>query len=105
MNVTLGQNTPEKNSAPGTTTGNPVVIAATVDGSGAVVISQSQLLDCLIKLIAQPSAANPTPTAGSITLQLSDADGQDLYIQPIKLCLNGVSGTMYFLCSDFVPDP
>jgi len=104
-NVDLGENTPEKNSVSGTALANPQVISATVDGTGAVITHQSIGGDCTTQWIGQPvpgSSAPPPP--GSIDITLSDAGGQDLYIQALPLCMNGVSGTMYFLCSQFIPD-
>jgi hypothetical protein len=40
----------------------------------------------------------------ALDISLSDTNGADLYIQPLNVCLNGIPGTMYFLCSNFVPD-
>jgi hypothetical protein len=45
------------------------------------------------------------PLAGSIDITLSDAGGSDLFIRPIKVCQNGISGKIFGLFSDFIPDP
>ena len=102
----LGQNTPEKNSPSAPATENPKVISATVDGTGAIIrhTSLNDGLDCSTVWQGVPVPGGSAPTPGSIDITLSDAGGSDLYIQPLRLCLNGVSGTMYFLCSNFVPD-
>lgn len=102
-NVDLGQNTPEKNSIAGTAPPNPHVISNTVDGSGAVIRHESFGNDCSSQWVGFPGSIGSAP-AGSVTIALSDCGGQDLKVQPLQLCLNGVSGTMYFLCSAFVPD-
>lgn len=102
--VDLGNNTPEKNSVSGTAPPNPHVISESVDGSGAIIKQSSSLDDCVTQWIGQPGPDVPTPPAGSVTIQLGDADGRDLYIQQLPICLNGVPGKMYFLCSNFEPD-
>jgi hypothetical protein len=103
--VDLGQQTPEKNSVSGTAPANPQVVSNTVDGSGAVISHNSTGSDCASTWIGQPGPNVPTPTPGSIVIQLSAANGQKLTIQPLPVCLNGVAGTMYFLCSAFIPNP
>jgi hypothetical protein len=102
--ITLGSNTPEKNSASGDAPANPLVVSATVDGTGAIIVLSSGGSDAVAQWLNQPGPDTTTPVPGSVTIRLSDCNGNDLVIQPIKLCLNGVSGTMYFLCSNFVPD-
>ncbi|HZV36157.1 MAG TPA: hypothetical protein VFB72_16390, partial [Verrucomicrobiae bacterium] len=102
-NVDLGQNTPEKNSVSGTAPPNPHVVSSTLDGSGAVIRHESFGEDCSSQWIGFPGSSGSAP-AGSVTIALSDCAGQELKIQPIQLCLNGISGTMFFLCSQFVPD-
>jgi hypothetical protein len=104
-NVDLGQNTPEKNSVSGTSPANPQVVSNTVDGSGAIVTHFSTETDCSSTWRSNSIPDGVLPTPGSVTIQLSDAEGEDLRIQAVKVCQNGIGGTMYFLCSDFVPDP
>ena len=109
--VTLGQNTPEKNSS--STTAPPLihVISSTIDGSDPVVAHQSAPdgSDSLSYWGAQFAADQPlTAPAGqanAVVIRLSDAQGNPVWIQPMKVCVNGVPGTIYFLCSKFIPDP
>jgi hypothetical protein len=84
-----------------------MVISQAVDGSGPAITHSSDDADCISTWAAAPDSqpGAPPPAAGSVTIQLSATGGRDLTIQQLHLCLNGVSGTMYFLCSDFVPDP
>jgi hypothetical protein len=104
--VDLGQNTPEKNSVSGTAPANPVVTSSTIDGTGPVVQHQATANDITSTWISNPPAAGAAAgPPGSVVIQLSQTNGQNLYIQQISLCQNGVPGTMYFLCSNFVPDP
>lgn len=105
MPIDLGENTPEKNSSSAAATGNPLVVSNAVDGAGAVVKLSSIGTNSAVELFGQPGLSVPTPTAGSVRIRLTDCAGQDLYIQPLPICLNGVSGTIYILCSSFVPDP
>lgn len=103
--VDLGENTPEKNSVSGTAPLNPHVISKSVDGTGPIIKHIGDALDCTSEWvgIAVPGSSVPPP-AGSVRIRLSDAEGQDLFIQQLPICQNGVPGTMYFLCSNFVPD-
>jgi hypothetical protein len=126
--VALGDNTPEKNSSstPGFTQSH--VVSGAVDGSGPLSVTQVTSPYPLGLLGFGASAAfthwtpsgpfaprgggNPLPpsTPGSITISTSDIAGGDINngvavkLQKLPLCLNGTSGTMYFLCSQFIPD-
>jgi hypothetical protein len=126
--VALGDNTPEKNSSstPGFTQSH--VVSGAVDGSGPLSVTQVTSPYPLGLLGFGASAAfthwtpsgpfapqgggNPLPpsTPGSITISTSDISGGDINngvavkLQKLPLCLNGTSGTMYFLCSQFIPD-
>lgn len=101
--VTLGQNTPEKNSAPATSPPNPAVIASTPDGTGPIIQHQSTGIDA-VSTWSAPKQPSGTSAMGSVRISLIDAEDRDLFIQPLSICLNGVSGTIYFLCSEFEPD-
>lgn len=107
MNVQLGDTTPEKNSASNIRPGNPTVIAAKIDGTGAVIQLQSLTggSDCATVWQLIPVPGSGAPAQGSIDITLSDAGTADLYIQRLDVCQNGIPGKMYFLCSDFIPDP
>jgi hypothetical protein len=99
--VALGDNTPEKNSAstPGFTQTH--VVSGTVDGSGATVVSQAG---------ASPAAAQTQwlgGAGGSVNISIATSDVTDpaaIKLQKLPICLNGQGGTMYFLCSQFIPD-
>jgi len=120
--IALGDNTPEKNSSstPGFTQSH--VVSQNVDGSGPNVVSQVPppyslgLLGSGFAAFTHwtpsgPFSGNPLPpaTPGSITISTADIAGDTgngvvVKLNKIPLCLNGVSGTMYFLCSQFFPD-
>jgi hypothetical protein len=117
--VSLGDDTPEKNSAstPGFTQSH--VVSNFVDGSGPNVVSQIGSYGLFGSLVAfsfwtpnGPFVASngvPPPTPGSISINTNDiaADaGNGVFVQlrKIPICLNGQSGQMYFLCSQFIPD-
>jgi hypothetical protein len=104
-NVDLGQNTPEKNSVSGNSPANPHVISETVDGSGAVITHASEGNDCTSQWVARPGAGVPAPLMGSVDITLSDAGGNEIFIRPIQICQNGISGKIFGLFSDFIPDP
>jgi len=89
--VDLGSNTPEKNSAHAQGTANPLVISAAIDGStGAVTHAVG----------ADVSSTWTAPNnPGSVTISLQAANGQQIAIRPVPVCINGVTGMMYFLCS------
>jgi hypothetical protein len=105
MDIPLGQNTPEKNSVAGSTTANPQVICAAVDGSGPSQITSADTLDVTSTWQAKNADGSAVNGGGSVSIKLSQTGGHDLFIQSLKVCQNGVSGTIYFLCSAFVPDP
>ena len=98
--VALTADTPEKNSSHADGPDQVHVVSATIDGSSAVVKSIAGGQTCST-FWGAPDGTAP----GSITISLADANGNTLKIQPLKVCQNGVSGTVYFLCSGFIPDP
>jgi hypothetical protein len=115
--VGLGDDMPEKNSSstPGFTQSQ--VVSNYVDGSGPNVVSQIGQPGGLAAFThwtpAGPFAAVeglPPATAGSITISTSYIAGGDVSggvlvkLRKIPICLNGQSGSMYFLCSQFIPD-
>lgn len=97
--VALTADTPEKNSSHADGPDQVQVVSSTIDGTGATVNTSSLGGNCQTVW-----AANPAGNAGSIIISLADANGQNLKIQALKVCQDGVSGTVYFLCSAFVPD-
>ena len=103
-NVDLGQNTPEKNSVSGSAPANPQVISHSVDGTGAVISHASDGGNCATQWLGVPVLGGSPPAPGSITISLADAGGNHLKIQPISVCMNGVTGTLYGLFSQFIPD-
>ena len=120
--VALGDNTPEKNSAstPGFTQSH--VVSGTVDGSEQpnVVsqVAQNGLAGGFAAFThwtptgpyAPGSSGTPPATPGSITICTTDIDAADvssgvvIKLQKLAICLNGQSGGIYFLCSQFIPD-
>lgn len=82
--------------------GNPTVQPNT--SNAWQTIADAAFGDCSTEWIGQPGPDVSTPPAGSVTIQLGDANGRDLYIQQLPICMNGVPGKMYFLCSNFEPD-
>jgi hypothetical protein len=110
----------EKNasSTPGFTQSH--VVSGAVDGTGPNLTTQVAGLGALLPTPAAFSFWSPngpftlnqgnipaTPGAISINTQDIAADipsGVFIQLRKIPLCLNGVSGTMYFLCSQFFPD-
>lgn len=97
--VALTADTPEKNSSHADGPDQVHVVSSTIDGSSAVVKSVAGGQTCST-FWGAPDGTAP----GSITISLADADGNALKIQPLKVCQNGVSGTVYFLCSGFIAD-
>jgi hypothetical protein len=121
--VALGDNTPEKNSSstPGFTQSH--VVSQNVDGSGPNVVSQVPppfslgLIGTGMAAFTHwtpsgPFTGNPLPpaTPGSITISTADIaagdvnNGVAVNLKKLPICMNGVSGTIYFLCSQFIPD-
>lgn len=103
--IDLGSNTPEKNSVASTGTANPHVVSGSVDGSGPTVTNSAGGGEVSTVWRDNGSVTNPHPAPGFIDITLSDAGGQQLFIRPIPVCLNGVSGIIYGLFSDFIKDP
>jgi hypothetical protein len=108
--VTLGQNTPEKNSSSSTAPPEIHVTSSTIDGTDPVVAHQAAPdgSDALSywggQFAADQPLTAPPGQANAVVIRLSDADGNPVWIQPLKICMNGVPGTIYFLCSKFIPD-
>jgi hypothetical protein len=104
--VSMGSNTPEKNSSTAAGRPNPQVIGPNIDGTGPVVTHSSDPVEGPKTVyIYQQVGSTPPPIAGSIIIKLLDAAGNHLKIQPITACQNGVSGKLWGLFSDFIPDP
>jgi hypothetical protein len=100
-NVSLGRNTPEKNSSSTTGYDQAHVVSGTIDGSGAVVATSPGVTQWLPSGPANP--ATPYPP-GSVTIDQADAAGNTMKIQAVPVCFNGTKGRIYFLCSNFIPD-
>jgi hypothetical protein len=112
--------TPEKNSAatPGFTQTH--VVSGAVDGSGPLIVStvpppvSAGLLGTITTAYTAwlpngPYGPDAAATPGSITISTLDiaadaGNGVFVRLQKLPMCLNGVSGSMYFLCSQFFPD-
>lgn len=90
--------TPEKNSSHAEGPDQKHVVSSTVDGTGPILSNVASGGD--ITSIWNSSVAG----TGSVTISLVATNGQNLSIQPLKVCQDGVSGTVYFLCSGFIPD-
>jgi hypothetical protein len=117
--VALGDTTPEKNSAstPGFIQSH--VVSGTVDGSGPLAVSQvAQGVSSAFShwtpagpFTPDPSSGQPPQTPGSITIStaaIAPGDvsaGVVVQLQKLPICLNGQGGSMYFLCSQFIPNP
>ncbi len=113
--VALGDNTPEKNSAstPGFTQTH--VVSDVVDGSGPNVLSSAGNFSGILGAFTNWSPSGPaSPDAalvpGSVninTTAIAPGDvsaGAVVQLRKLSLCLNGQEGSMYFLCSQFIPD-
>ncbi len=96
----IARSLPEKNSVTGGSPANPHVVSATPDGSGPIITHASTSADCSTVWSASGSGA----PANTVKVALSDASGNNLKIQPLNVCYNGVQGKIYFLCSAFIPN-
>lgn len=94
----LGTNTPEKNSSSIAEEVNPLVISLAPDGTGPKIKLEGTGVDAVITIYSD------NPADGSVTIALSACQGQNVTLQAIPLCMNGVSGRMIFLCGQFIPD-
>ena len=97
--TTLGSNTPEKNSSGAAGWDQIQIISNTIDAVGPIITHDA----------SDPSTCSSVwttnPGTNAVTIDLADAAGNSLRIQPLQVCQNGLSGTVYFLCSGFIPDP
>ena len=123
-NVALGSNTSEKNSTSAQGYVQSLAVTNAIDPTGIpMVFSQvvagnlAAFTQWLQKGPFTPNTGNlppanvlPANPPGSVTISTFDiaaadiAKGYYLKLQKLSLCQNGVSGSMYFLCSNFVPD-
>ena len=126
--VGLGNHLPEKNSASTPGWFRTHVISGQIEGGPANIFAQAlnfgvddspatiAFTQWLVSGNYQPlttTPPNPSPQTppGSITISTDHIAGNDIAngtfvkLQKVQVCQNGVSGTMYFLCSQFIPDP
>ena len=109
--VQLGKNGPEKNSSSTVGFAQTHVVSASIDGTGQLIQGFSGVDPADFSLNAYtiwsptgPIDRTQQAPAGSVTISLNDAAGHTMKIQPVHVCQNGVPGTIYFLCSDFIAD-
>ena len=114
--VTLGSDSPKENSTASTPL-NSIHSVSSADGtaliqsdasaSGAPVLTLSPVgggAGAQLQLVVgSDSQAYLTDGTTNINIKVSDADGHNIYIQPLDVCYNGLKGKIYFLCSDFIP--
>jgi hypothetical protein len=108
--VGLGNSLPQKNSPSTPGFVSRAVVSEDIAGSGTQKVTGVDNGKAFSYWTPQGPVNVGAPAPGSILIHLGDiapgdvASGTTVRMRKVEVCQNGVSGKMYFLCSNFIPD-